>query len=139
MLNADYRDILSAFDEAEVEHLLIGAYALAAHGHPRATGDLDLWVRPAEENADRVMRALKAFGAPLPGVSAEDFQVPDTVFQMRLAAWVWPGPPVCWSDSAQPLSFKRAAQATLTASPASANHSWAPATGSPAMPSQMPA
>lgn len=64
MLNPDYRDILSAFAGAEVEYLLVGAYALAAHGYPRATGDIDLWVRPTEENAARVMRALRQFGAP---------------------------------------------------------------------------
>jgi hypothetical protein len=54
MLNDDYRDILSAFDEAGVEHLVIGAYALAAHGHPRATGDRDLWVRPTARAARQI-------------------------------------------------------------------------------------
>lgn len=45
MLNPDFRDMLSAFAEGDVEYLIVGAYALAAHGVPRATGDLDLWVR----------------------------------------------------------------------------------------------
>ena len=62
MLNPDYRDMLSAFADAEVEDPGVGAYALAAHGHPRATGDIDLWVRPTLKNAERVWRALSAFG-----------------------------------------------------------------------------
>jgi hypothetical protein len=82
MLNPDYRDMLSAFADAEVEYLLVGAYALAAHGHPRATGDMDLWVRQSWENAERVLQALSVFGAPLSDVETEDFQTPDTVFQI---------------------------------------------------------
>lgn len=85
MLNPDYSDILSAFADAEVEYLVIGAYALAAHGHPRATGDIDLWVRSMPENAQRVMEALSAFGAPLAEVSREDFETPDTVFQIGVS------------------------------------------------------
>ena len=85
MLNPDYRDMLSAFADAGVEYLVIGAYALAAHGHPRATGDLDLWVRPTPENAERVMTALSAFGAPLMEMSREDFETPDTVFQIGVS------------------------------------------------------
>lgn len=85
MLNPDYRDMLSAFADAEVEYLVIGAYALAAHGHPRATGDMDLWVRRSSENAERVLRALSAFGAPLSYVGNEDFETPDTVFQIGIS------------------------------------------------------
>ena len=85
MLNPDYRDMLSAFADAEVEYMLVGAYALAAHGHPRATGDMDLWVRQSLENAERVLQALSVFGAPLSDVEAEDFQTPDTVFQIGVS------------------------------------------------------
>jgi len=85
VLNPDYRDILSAFADAGVEYLVIGAYALAAHGHPRATGDFDLWVRPTPDNAERVITALSAFGAPLTDVSREDFEAPDTVFQIGVS------------------------------------------------------
>lgn len=85
MLNPDYYDMLSGFADVGVEYLVIGAYALAAHGHPRATGDLDLWVRPMPENAERVMTALSAFGAPLTEVSREDFEIPDTVFQIGVS------------------------------------------------------
>lgn len=85
MLNPDYRDMLSAFADAEVEYLLVGAYALAAHGHPRATGDIDLWVRRSSGNAERVLRALSVFGAPLSDVELGDFQTPDTVFQIGVS------------------------------------------------------
>ena len=54
MINPDFRDILSIFNEESVEYLLIGAYALAAHGNPRATKDIDLWVRCSPENAERL-------------------------------------------------------------------------------------
>jgi hypothetical protein len=85
VLNPDYSDMLSAFADAEVDYLVIGAYALAVHGHPRATGDLDLWVRPTSDNAERVLNALSAFGAPLRAVSREDFETADTVFQIGVS------------------------------------------------------
>ncbi len=85
MLNPDFRDILSAFVDEGVEFLLVGAYALAVHGHPRATGDLDLWVRPSPENARRVWRALERFGAPLSQLALEDLQKPDLIFQIGVA------------------------------------------------------
>lgn len=56
-LNRDFRDVLSSFNAERVEYLVVGAYALAAHGLPRATGDIDLWVRPTPDNAQRVARA----------------------------------------------------------------------------------
>ena len=49
MLNPDFKDMLSVFDEEEVEFLVVGAYAMAAHGAPRATGDLDFWIRPSKK------------------------------------------------------------------------------------------
>jgi predicted nucleotidyltransferase len=82
MLNPDYRDILSAFNAESVEFLLVGAYALAAHGAPRATGDLDLWIRPSTDNAQRAWRALVRFGAPLEGLQQTDFSTPGTVIQI---------------------------------------------------------
>ncbi|HMB92064.1 MAG TPA: hypothetical protein VKP65_14525 [Rhodothermales bacterium] len=84
MLNPDYRDILSIFAEEQVEYLLVGAYALAAYGHPRATGDIDLWIRPDRENAERVMQALSRFGAPLAEVATRDFSEPGIVFQIGI-------------------------------------------------------
>jgi len=54
LLNPDFRDMLSALCEEGAEFLLVGAYALAVHGFPRATGDMDIWIRRSEENAARV-------------------------------------------------------------------------------------
>jgi len=85
MLNADYRDMLSALSAAGVEFLVVGAYALAAHGLPRATGDIDFWVRPSPENADRVLAALREFGAPLGELTRDDLSRSGTVFQIGVA------------------------------------------------------
>lgn len=63
-MNRDFAEMLSAFSEAGAEFLVIGAHALAAHGIVRATGDLDIWVRPTRENAERVMRALMVLALP---------------------------------------------------------------------------
>jgi len=84
-LSPDFRDLLSEFNAAGVEYLVIGAYALAAHGRVRATGDLDVWVRPSHENAKRVISALAAFGAPLLDLSEADLTRPDLVFQIGVA------------------------------------------------------
>jgi len=82
LLSPDYRDILSAFIEERVDYLVVGAYAVASHGLPRATGDLDLWVRCAAENAGRVWRALAKFGAPLSELTESELSSPGLVFQI---------------------------------------------------------
>jgi hypothetical protein len=84
MLNPDFKDMLSVFDEEEVEFLVVGAYAMAAHGAPRATGDLDFWIRPSKENAERVIRALMRFGVPMDEIAVEDFVTHDLVFQIGI-------------------------------------------------------
>jgi hypothetical protein len=71
MLNPDFRDILSAFN--------------AAHGLPRATGDIDLWVRPSADNAGRVWRGFERFGAPLGRLALDDLATPDVVVQIGAA------------------------------------------------------
>ena len=81
-MNQDFVDLLRAFVDADVRFLVVGAYALALHGRPRGTGDLDVWVHATPENAARVMRALAAFGAPLDGVSEQDFSEPGVTYQM---------------------------------------------------------
>jgi hypothetical protein len=83
-MNPDFADLLLAFNAHEVRHLVVGAYALAAHGRPRATGALDVWVEPTHANAARVMRALAAFGAPLDQLEEVEFARPGIVFQMGL-------------------------------------------------------
>ena len=81
-MTSDFVEMLSALSAAGVRFIVVGAHALAVHGAPRATGDLDIWVSPARDNADRTLQALAAFGAPLFDLSAEDLTRPDTVFQM---------------------------------------------------------
>lgn len=83
-MNRDFVEMLSALSEAGVEFLIVGAHALAAHGIPRATGDLDIWVRPSPENADRVLAALSTFGSPLFELTRDDLTSPETVFQIGL-------------------------------------------------------
>jgi hypothetical protein len=82
----DWLDVLVALLEAGARFLVVGAHALAVHGVPRATQDLDIWVEPAPENADRVWDALIHFGAPLDdlGVDRNDFIRPATVVQLGL-------------------------------------------------------
>ena len=85
MLNPNFRDILVALNDAEAEYLVVGAYAMAAHGCPRSTGDIDFWVRPTVENASRVWAALSSFGAPMEQIALEDFCTADVVFQIGIA------------------------------------------------------
>ena len=84
-MNQDFVELLRAFIAADVRFLIVGAYALALHGRPRATGDLDVWVEATPENAERVMRGLAAFGAPLADVSAADFARQGVTYQIGVA------------------------------------------------------
>ena len=85
MLNKDYNDMLRALYDENVRFILVGAYALAAHGYPRATMDIDIWVMPSPENADAVLRALRRFGAPLHNLTKEDLLKDGTIFQIGVA------------------------------------------------------
>ncbi len=76
---------MSEFNARGVEYLIVGAYALAAHGRVRATGDLDLWIRAEAKNATRVIESLKTFGAPLHDLTERDLSRPGLVFQIGVA------------------------------------------------------
>lgn len=82
----DFRDVLQELVAANARFLVVGAHALSAHGVPRATVDLDIWIWPDPENAQRVFDALARFGAPLEalGVTTADFINPDNVAQFGL-------------------------------------------------------
>ncbi len=80
----DFRDLLALLNEHGVEYLIVGGYALAFHGAPRFTGDIDLFVRPTSENARRIIKALAAFGFESADLAVEDFQTPDKVVQLGL-------------------------------------------------------
>jgi hypothetical protein len=81
-LNKDLREFIELLNLNEVEYLVVGAFAVAFHGFPRYTGDLDLLVRPTGENADRVLRTLSQFGFGNAGIKAADFQSPGMVIQL---------------------------------------------------------
>jgi hypothetical protein len=81
-VHSDFSDLLAEFNAQAVEYIVVGAHALAAHGHVRATKDLDIWVRPSVENARHVMRALSAFGAPLHDLTENDLASPGLIFQI---------------------------------------------------------
>jgi hypothetical protein len=83
-MNPDFVDLLRALIAADVRFLVVGAYALGFHGHPRATGDLDVWVEASDQNAPRIMRALAAFGAPLLDVRESDFAHEGITYQIGL-------------------------------------------------------
>jgi hypothetical protein len=81
-MNRDFAEMLNALSAESVEFLVVGAYAVAGHGLPRATGDIDLWVRPVAENAARVWKALERFGAPRSRLTVDTFTQPDIVYQI---------------------------------------------------------
>jgi hypothetical protein len=78
----DFRELLRLFNAREVAYLIVGAHALAFHGAPRYTGDLDILIRPDKENARRVLAALSDFGFGSLGLTAEDFTAPGRVVQL---------------------------------------------------------
>lgn len=82
MLNKDYKEMLQCLFAENVRFLLVGAYALAAHGYPRATKDIDFFVWATPENASNLIRALTKFGAPLDEISAADFSAEGIIFQI---------------------------------------------------------
>lgn len=86
VLNDDFRDFLAALLHENVRFLVVGAYALAVHGVPRATGDIDVWLEPDPDNAERAWRALQTFGAPVAalGLTQTDLLKPGQVVQLGL-------------------------------------------------------
>ena len=85
LLNQDYRDMIKCLHEAGVEFMLVGGYAVALHGWPRTTFDIDFWIMANPANAKSAIQAIKAFGAPLMDLSEEDFHKPGMVFQIGAA------------------------------------------------------
>ena len=81
-MNQDFVEMLSELSAAGAEFIIVGAHALAVHGLPRATGDLDIWIRSTPENAGKVWKALMAFGAPLDQLSMNDLSTPGIIFQI---------------------------------------------------------
>lgn len=83
-MNEDFLELLSSLLAADAKFLVIGAYAVGIHGRPRATKDLDVWVEASKENAERVFRALRQFGAPLGDLVESDLEQVGTGFKMGI-------------------------------------------------------
>ena len=85
-MNDDWFDLLVSLLDADARYLVVGAHALAAHGFPRATQDIDVWIDPTPENVGKVWTALSAFGAPMDalGVTPADLAQPGIVVQLGL-------------------------------------------------------
>ena len=81
MMPKDLKELLRAFNDHAVKYLVVGGYAFGVHAEPRATKDLDLFIRSDKENSEAVFRALAQYGAPLAGLSPSDF-MDDTGFQI---------------------------------------------------------
>jgi alpha/beta superfamily hydrolase len=85
MLNEDYRDMLQTLLGNEVKFLIVGAYALAAYGYPRATGDFDIWVEASPENSKKILFSIASFGASISGLTANTFTEKGIIFQIGVA------------------------------------------------------
>jgi hypothetical protein len=81
-LNPDFQEFLRSFVAHDVRFLIVGGYALAVHGHPRYTKDLDVWVWTDPTNSERVVAALEGFGFGGLGLTPADFEDPDVVVQL---------------------------------------------------------
>jgi hypothetical protein len=84
-LDKDLREFLELFLSANVEFLVVGAHALAFHGFPRFTGDLDLWIRPSNGNADLILHVLERFGFGALGITTQDLTTQDQMIQLGVA------------------------------------------------------
>ena len=81
-LNSDFKEFIELLNTHEVAYLVVGGYAVAFHGHPRYTKDIDIWLDHAPENAEKMMRVLKDFGFGNVGLTKEDFIEPDQTIQL---------------------------------------------------------
>ena len=79
-MNSDLIELLQCLRRFKVKYLIVGGQAVIAYAEPRYTKDLDLWVEPSKENAERLVKCLREFGAPLASVSEEDFSKEGTIF-----------------------------------------------------------
>lgn len=84
-MNQDFRDLLLVFNEENVKYLIVGGYAMIKYTEPRYTKDLDVWVSPDAENAEKVFNALVKYGAPVSSMSSKDFMRPGFFFTMGIA------------------------------------------------------
>jgi predicted nucleotidyltransferase len=82
VLNQDFKEFIQSLNDNQVRYLIIGGYAVAFHGYPRYTKDLDVWIEMVPENAARVVKALEQFGFASLGLQETDFLIPDQIIQL---------------------------------------------------------
>ena len=82
MLSKDFKEFVALLNKYDVQYLVVGGYAVAIHGYPRYTKDLDVWIALSPENADKILKALDDFGFGELNLTAEDFSEPDQIIQL---------------------------------------------------------
>ena len=81
-IGQDFKEFITLLNVHKVEYIIVGGYAVAIHGFPRTTGDIDFWIKPYQENSERMMKVLKDFGFGTVDISIEDFLKKDYVVQL---------------------------------------------------------
>ena len=81
-IQKDFKELFELLNAHDVEYIIVGAYALAFLGSPRLTGDIDIYVKPSRENAQKIVTALDAFGFGTVDLTEQDFQSPDQIIQL---------------------------------------------------------
>jgi predicted nucleotidyltransferase len=84
MLNQDFKEFIQSLNDNRVRYLVIGGYAVAFHGHPRYTKDIDIWIESMPENTDRMVKALEQFGFGSLDLQSKDFLVAERIFLTRI-------------------------------------------------------
>ncbi|WP_323221289.1 nucleotidyltransferase domain-containing protein, partial [Spirulina sp. 06S082] len=82
MLNQDFKEFIELLNKHDVKYLVIGGYAVAVHGHPRYTKDIDIWIKMSTENAEKIVKVLTEFGFGSLGLSLNDFTCPNQIIQL---------------------------------------------------------
>ncbi|WP_066349666.1 hypothetical protein [Geminocystis sp. NIES-3708] len=82
MLNQDFKEFIQFLNANQVRYLIVGGYAVAIHGHPRYTKDIDIWIEMSNDNATNIIKALNDFGFGSLGLKREDFVTPDQIIQL---------------------------------------------------------
>jgi hypothetical protein len=83
-VNQDFKDLFNIFNLEAVEYIIVGAHAAIFFSEPRYTKDIDIWINPTRENAEKTRKALEIFGAPLENISVDDFTNRDLVYQIGI-------------------------------------------------------
>ena len=86
MFNQDFKEFIQSLNDNQVRYLIVGGYAVALHGYPRYTKDLDIWIELNPDNAAKLIKALDQFGFSSLGLRVEDFLEADQIIQLRVSS-----------------------------------------------------